>query len=207
MKAVITFAILTVSLRLVAQNGYVILNERDAPIIGYLKYFHAISDGQQGIEVWKTKKDKDPLQLKMSQIFEYAIKKDTFRILHNFKPFPRTSTYFDIVEGEIVARGKVNLLLIKNYQNPSRVSTYTGGGLIPAIIDESMANYSYMYVLEDPSGYLRAVSPKDEQFKDALLDFFPEGFISKYAAGNKRSDIRTFQISLGRTMQSEFSTS
>jgi hypothetical protein len=39
-----------------------------------------------------------------------------------------------------------------------------------------------MYVLEDPSGYIRAVSPKAEQLKDALLDFFPEGYIDKYAA-------------------------
>jgi hypothetical protein len=130
MKAVTTLMILAVSLRLVAQNGYVIRKERDTTIIGYLKYFHAISDGQQGIEVWKTKKDRDPLQLNMSQIFEYAIRKDTFRVLHNFKPFSRTSTYFDVAEAVIVARGKVNLLLIKNYQNPSRVSTYTGGGLI-----------------------------------------------------------------------------
>ena len=185
MKALITLMILTFSLRLAAQNGYVILSERDAAIVGYLKYFHAISDGQQGIEVWKTKKDKDPLQLKMSQIFEYAIKKDTFRVLHNFKPFSRTSTYFDIVEAEIIARGKVNLLLIRNYQNPSRVSTYTGGGLIPAIIDETMGNYSYMYLLEDPSGYLRAVPPKDEQLKDALLDFFPEDYLKKYGAAKQ----------------------
>jgi hypothetical protein len=57
-----------------------------------------------------------------------------------------------------------------------------GGGLIPAIIDESMGNYSYMYLLEDPSGSLRAVSPKDKQFNDALLDFFPEEYLRKYRA-------------------------
>jgi hypothetical protein len=73
------------------------------------------------------------------------------------------------------------LLLIRNYQNPSRVSTYTGGGLIPTIIDESMGSYSYMYLLEDGTGYIRAVSPKDKQPEDALLDFFPKEYLDKSA--------------------------
>lgn len=181
MRAVATLIILSTALQLTAQNGYVILNESDEVIVGYLKYFHAVADGQQGIEVWKTKKDKDPLRVPMNRIFEYAIRKDTFRILQNFKPFPESSTYFAVAEAEIVVRGKINLLLIRNYQNPSRVSTYTGGGLIPAIIDESMGNYSYMYLLEDGTGYIRAVSPKDKQLGDALLDFFPKEFLDKSA--------------------------
>jgi hypothetical protein len=182
MKTLVTLMILSISFKVIAQNGYVILNESDAVIVGYLKYFHAIRDGEQGIEVWETKKDRVPLQLRMSQIFEYAMKKDTFRVLQNFKPFPKSSIYFGIVEAEILARGKVNLLLIRNYQNPSRVSTYTGGGLIPAIIDESMGNYSYMYLLEDRSGYLRAVSPKDKELKEVLSDFFPDGYLNRYAS-------------------------
>jgi hypothetical protein len=179
MRAVATLIILSTALQLTAQNGYVILNERDEVIAGYLKYFHAVSDGQQGIEVWKTKKDKAPLKVPMNRIFEYAIRKDTFRVLQNFKPFPESSTYFDLVDAEIVVRGKVNLLLIRNYRNPSRVSTYTGGGLIPAIIDESMGNYSFMYVLEDVTGYMRAVSPKGKLLEEALLDFFPKEYLEK----------------------------
>ena len=57
MRAVATLIILSMALQLTAQNGYVVLNESDEVIVEYLKYFHAVGNGQPGIEVWKTKKD------------------------------------------------------------------------------------------------------------------------------------------------------
>jgi hypothetical protein len=60
MRAVATLIILSTAPQLTAQNGYVTLNESDEGMVGYLKYFHAVTDRQQGIEVWKTKKRQRP---------------------------------------------------------------------------------------------------------------------------------------------------
>ncbi len=134
-----------------------------------------------GLEVWKTKTDKNPRRFPKTTIAEYAIKKDTFRVIHQFKPFEKTNTYFELTEARALSRGKVNLYIIDNYANPQRVSTYTRGGLIPALIDESMGNYTYMYLLEEvETGFLKALSSKKEELKETLVEFFPEKYISKY---------------------------
>lgn len=170
-----------VSIQTLAQNGYVKLAGDNSVIVGYLKYFTDVSSGQQGIEVWRSKRDKAPLQLSKTVVHEYAIKKDTLRVIQNFRPFDHSQTYFDLAEANILSRGKVNSLVIKNYQNPSRISTYTGGGLVPAILDASMGNVTYMYVLENNStGYLRALSTKREALLEALRDFFPDEYLAKY---------------------------
>lgn len=180
MKIFALIIILTGSFELSAQNGYVKL-KNDSVIIGYVKYYTTISEGQQGFEIWKTKKDKNPLRILKTSVWEYAIKKDTFRILQNFRPFEETNTYFDLVEAKLISRGKVDLYVIENYQNSNRISTYTGGGLIPAIIDESMGNFTYMYVVENSkSGYLRGLSSKKEKLMETLRDFFPDQYLEKY---------------------------
>ena len=112
MKATFSIIILSMSLsQLVAQNGYVKL-DNDSTIIGYLKYYTSIKDGHPGIEVWKTKKDKEPRRIPKWKIHEYAIKKDTFRVLTQFKPFHDTPTYFELVEATLKSSGKVNLYVI-----------------------------------------------------------------------------------------------
>jgi hypothetical protein len=168
------------SFKLSGQNGYIKLDS-DSTLVGYLRYYVAIKDGHQGIELWRTKKDKNPLKIPKRAISEYAIKKDTFKVLHQFQPFHGTQTYFEVVDAKLKSRGKVNLYIIENYQNVNRVSTYTGGGLIPAIIDESLGNHTYMYILEDKkTGFLKALPSKKEKLKESLMDFFPEKYIIKY---------------------------
>lgn len=168
------------TIRLFGQNGYIKLNN-DSTLVGYLRYYVAIKDGHQGIELWRTKKDKDPLKIPKRTINEYAIKKDTFKVLQQFKPFHDTQTYFELVDAKLKSSGKVNLYVIENYQNANRVSTYTGGGLIPAIIDESLGNHTYMYILEDKeTGFLKALPSKKDKLKESLIDFFPEKYIVKY---------------------------
>ena len=165
---------------LFGQNGYIKIGD-DSTLVGYLRYYVSSKDGHQGIELWRTKKDKAPLKIPKRLITEYAIKRDTFRILHQFKPFHDTQTYFELLEAKLQTRGKVNLYIIENYQNANRVSTYTGGGIIPAIIDESLGNYSYFYILEDSkTGFLKAIPSKNKNLKEALMDFFPEKYITKY---------------------------
>jgi hypothetical protein len=164
---------------LFGQNGYIKL-DNDSTIVGYLKHYVSITDGHQGIEFWRTKNDKEPLKIAKRTINEYAIKKDTFKVLHQFKPFYATETYFELVDAKLKLSGKVNLYVIENYQNANRVSTYTGGGLLPAIIDESVGNHTYMYILEDKeTGFLKALPSKKEELKKSLMDFFPRKIYSK----------------------------
>jgi hypothetical protein len=86
------------------------------------------------------------------------------------------------VEARLKSSGKVNLYIVPNYQNANRVSTYTGGGLIPALIDESLGNHTFMYLIEDKeTGFLKALPSKKDKLKETLLAFFPEQYITKYA--------------------------
>jgi hypothetical protein len=165
-----------------AQNGYVKLKDNDSTLVGFVRTYIA-ANGLQGVEVWRTKKDKDPLKIPKPEIHEYAIKKDTFRVLHQFKPFLHTRTFFEYVDARVLSNGKIKLLIIDNYQNAARISTYTGGGLVPAIIDEAMGNYTYMYVLENKDGY-SALSSRKTELKETLLDYFPDKYIEKYIEVN-----------------------
>ena len=88
MRSVILIALTLLVHSTWGQNGYVKLNN-DSTLVGYLKYYHSIQDGSLGIEFWQTKKDKNPRKISRQVIDEYAIKKDTFKVLHQFKPFTR----------------------------------------------------------------------------------------------------------------------
>lgn len=180
-KKLLGAAFVLMALQAAGQNGYIILNETDSVISGYLKSFRTVSSGEQGIEVWRNKKDKHPLKVLKTQLFEYAIKEDTFRVFQEFKPFHTTDTYFNVVDAKLISRGKVNLFIIEDYVNHERISTYTGGGIIPAIIDANMGNFNYMYILEhNTTGNLRALSSKKEALWETLRDFFPDQYLLKY---------------------------
>lgn len=182
---VLFLAILTLlTFKLFGQNGYIKL-DNDSILVGYLRYYVSSKDGHRGIELWRTKKDKEPLKIPKRMIDEYAIKTDTFKVFHQFKPFHDTQMYFELVDAKIKSRGKVNLYVIENYTNANSVSAYTGGGLIPAIIDGSLGNHNYLYILEHKeTGFLSGVSSKKEKLKESLLDFFPEKYIVKYTEVN-----------------------
>jgi hypothetical protein len=172
---------MSVALNCFGQNGYVRLLKNDSILTGFIRQYISVSDGEPGIELWKTKKDKDPIRLLKSTITEYALNKDTIKVLHNFAPFENSSVNYSVVDANFLSRGKINLLIIKNYRNNQRISNYTGGGLIPALIDEMAGNYTYLYLLENPSsGYLRALPSKKEKLRDLLSDFFPERYIELY---------------------------
>ncbi len=180
MKIILLIVLTLSTFKLSAQNGYVKLRN-DSTQLGYLKHYVSIKDGHQGIELWRTKRDKEPLKIPKQTIDEYAIKKDTFKVLHRFKPFQDTQTYFEIVDAKLKSSGKINLYIIENYQNTNRISTYTAGGLIPIIIDESLGNHTYMYILEDKkTGLLRALPSKKDKLIESLNEFFPEKYVTKY---------------------------
>ncbi|GCC51250.1 hypothetical protein SanaruYs_14710 [Chryseotalea sanaruensis] len=180
MKILLLIALTALTTDLFGQIGYVKL-DNDSTITGYLRYYVSNKDGHQGIELWRTKKDKDPLKIPKRIINEYAIKKDTFKVLHQFKPFHDSETYFEMVDAKLKSSGKVNLYFIKNNQNAMMVGMYTGGGLVPALITVSLGGYDYMYILEhNETGFLKALPSKKERLSEALMDFFPERYILKY---------------------------
>lgn len=132
-KKLVLIVLTLISSEVFAQNGYVKL-DNDSTVVGFLKYYVSIKDGHQGIELWRTKNDNEPLKIPRWKIDEYAIKSDTFKVLRQFRPFQENETYFEMVDAKLKSRGKVNLYIIENYQNANRVSTYTMGGLIPGVI-------------------------------------------------------------------------
>lgn len=165
---------------LFGQNGYVKVSS-DSTMIGFIKRYTSHMDGSKGLEVWRTKKDPQPIRVKMSSIYEYAIKKDTFRILYDFSPFASENIYFESVEARVLSTGKLVLLKIEGYRNPNAISNYTGGGLIPGLIDLGLENYSHMYILEEPGNdYRRALPGKQQKLLEVLKDFFPERYLTRY---------------------------
>lgn len=163
----LTFIMLVVCLSFSAesQNGFVKLRN-DSVMKGYLKY--TFSDIGRGIEFWRSKKDKAPLRLRMSDVYEYAINDDTFRVLQNYKPFPDRDLHFDIVEANVLLRGKVDLMV--HLRNSS---LYTGS--------RASGVDRHIFVLQNPtSKYIRGI-PSGEKFFEALEDFIPYGFLRAYA--------------------------
>lgn len=174
--------ILTVSAtHLFGQNGFVVLNN-DSTLTGFLKPYISVNDGHRGIEFWRTKKDKSPRRIPKSNIAAYAIKKDTFKVLHQFKPFHDDETYFELVEAKRLSKGKVNLYIIDNYQSAAmKVYSSAGGGVIPTVVFMSLGNYSFIYILEDEKfGIVRALPSEKGTLKETLAEFLPERYITKY---------------------------
>ena len=186
MRTAFIIILISSTIQLWGQNGYVRL-ENESIVTGYLRYYTPINDVNRGIEVWRTKKDKNPLKISRHTVSEYAIEKDTFKVLHRFRPFEKGSTYFELVDAKLKKSGKVNLYFIDNSQNS--VSTYTGGGLLPALIDESIGNQPYIYVLEDKAtGFYKALPSKKDKLKEALIEFFPERYVVRY--GEVKGEIK-----------------
>jgi hypothetical protein len=166
--------------------------KNDSILIGYLRYYVSIKDGHQGIEFWRTKKDKHPQKIPKRTIDEYAIKKDTFKVLHQFKPFHDAQTYFEIVDAELTISGRVNLYLIKKYQDSYSVNFYNSGGVGPPILHVNPGNYTYIYILEDKeSGFLKALPSNRVELKETLRNFFPEKYIAKYEEVKSKIDYKS----------------
>ena len=186
MKTAFIIILISSTTQLWGQNGYVRL-ENDSIVRGYLRYYTPINDVNRGIEVWRTKKDKNPLKIPRYIVSEYAIEKDTFKVFHRFRPFEKGNTYFEVADAKLRVSGKVNLYFIDNTQN--NVSTYTGGGLLPGLLDENIGNQPYIYVLEDKAtGFYKALPSKKEKLKEALMEVFPERYVIRY--GEVKGEIK-----------------
>lgn len=178
------FLLLLSSATLHAQNGYVKLTN-DSIISGFVKYYTSL-EGKQGLEVWKTKRDKDPRRIEMTGIYGYAIGKDTFRVLRAFTPFDDARTYYEVVQARVLVSGKVNLYSVP--PPAQKTAAVAVGGVVAGVtmMDPNVAG-SQIYVLERPStGYVRGISVLKEPMREALRDFFSDSFIAQYADSKGR---------------------
>lgn len=192
MRHILFLTFLTCAASAFAQNGYIKI-EKDSILVGFLRYYISYMDGQQLIEYWRTKTDKEPIKISKRDIIEYAIKKDTFIVLHQYSPFENSDLYFELADAKKKISGKINLYWVPN-NDPNRVnvSTVTGGGLIPGIIDAAIDkksdHYDMLYMLENrKTGGIRPIPKNKERLEESLTNFFPQEIIQEYR--NKKGTI------------------
>jgi len=186
MRLFLTVLFLLWSVNSFSQNGYAkLLN--DSILVGYLKHYTPVS-GARGIEVWKDKKDKHPAKLLLTEISEYAVNKDTFKIFREFLPFQESDVYIELAQAKIISRGKIILYQITEFKNPNRTDPKTGA---PIILDDNFKEYYFFVLEEKATGHKRAISTNKEKMREVLLDFFPERYLIKYAEVNGKIKYKT----------------
>lgn len=198
MKALIVLLITFFSFSVSGQNGYVKLIDSDSILVGFIRKFTPGTEKYLGLELWRNKKDKNPLKIPLSNVKEYAIKKDTFRILRNFKLYEDRNDYFDLIEAKIISNGEVNLFIVDNYRNQARQFMLSQPAfpndpqtMTRFMIDQSRGNLPYVYILENQSGFIKTLPTNKEKLKTALLDFFSERYLQKYEELKEEIEYKT----------------
>ncbi|MEM6526446.1 MAG: hypothetical protein AAF693_21820 [Bacteroidota bacterium] len=144
-----------------AQNGYIITKEGSL-IKGFIRYQRNFHDGHLEVEVWKSKKDKNPIKYPTKRLKEYAIKKDTFKIITNYYPFKEEATFIPYIELKVESRGKLNLYSTLEL-NGFNWSAPAPNGM------NGYASQVVTYILENANGN-RLVVQRDRMIQD--LDYF-----------------------------------
>jgi hypothetical protein len=149
-----------------------------AIVVGYIKSTSTVLYEDPTIEIAQTKKSKETKHYRRSDVFEYAMNGKRFHILRDFKPFGSADLYFDEVEAKVFRKGNVSILGIDNKHNT--IAAYTGG-LLGNLLDLSLGNQPYIYVLHDATEKLAmGVPSKKEKFKAMMLEFFSQKTIDDY---------------------------
>lgn len=160
MKITLLGCLLLIITHATGQIGYVILNDGEK-LQGYLKPYKSPANFETGIECRKDKKDKSPIRISLSKIYEYSINNKTKRVLQDFKPFADRNIYFGLIEADLVSKGKIDLL---------RVPLQKVGYSLP-----------FIYIAEDSLNYLTAL-PNTNKLNDVLPQIIPENYLRKYVA-------------------------
>jgi hypothetical protein len=180
-----------------AQNGYIRLSS-DSTLSGYIKTVFDRDDHQHVLEFWRTKNDKDPVRIRKSDVEEYAIHKDTFRILKNFQPFPPADFFLDDTDAKVLQSGRIELLSVRNpyYRDKSGPlpMPVNGGTLLVITVDlfsEPIENVPVIFVLHTPrNGFMRGVPSKGEAFQDVISEFFSPVAVETFEKENGPLTIR-----------------
>jgi hypothetical protein len=150
-----------------------------AIVVGYIKSTSTVLYEDPTVEIAETKKSKETKHYRRSDVFEYARNGKRFHILRDFKPFGSSDLYFDEVEAKVFQKGNISILGIDNKHHT--ITTYMGGGLLGTLLDLSLGNQPYIYVLYDATGKLAmGVPSKKEKFKAMMLEFFSQKVIDDY---------------------------
>jgi hypothetical protein len=164
MKIVIAFYFSFLISQVAGQHGYVITSD-GAKMEGYLKRYKSTVTHEIGIECWKDKKDKNPVRIPLSDIYEFSINQKVKRVLKEFKPFADSRLYIELSEAELISNGKFDLLRMP--------------------IDH--IGYSpFLYIIEDSLHFLTAI-PNTNDILDVLDQFIPKDYVRKFVALNGRN--------------------
>lgn len=175
---------------LFAQNGYLI-TENGEKKEGYLRYQISSENGQHEIEYWETFKDKNPKHYTLTDLKEYAIRKDTFKILKGFYPFRESETGIEMIKVSVELRGKINVYSgsITSWQDGKVIHyTYDGseiGGAPKSLVGYGKyQNTEQYWILEDEKGMI-ALS-RDKPISDLIFFLKDENFIQSRIAKSKK---------------------
>jgi hypothetical protein len=178
MKCILTSFIVLVAGSLVAQDGYIKFNKHTI-VHGFINRKIAGDKGEEIIEFLKSKNDPAPQHYRKADIYEYAIKEDTFRVLKNFYPFEVEGFHFEHVDARLLRSGAVDLLGID--VNHEKFVEHSKKGTFRHMIDQTLGNIPFLYVLHEESDeYVRAVPSRKEKFKELMFEFFTEDAIDEY---------------------------
>lgn len=128
-----------------------------------------------------------------SDVLDYAIKKDTFRILKNFKPFDSEELFIHNLDAKVIESGRMELLRIANpyYKSPPPVypvGNGVGGGAISVsvrLFKQSPENIPTIFILHTPrNNFMRGVPQAEEQFNEVVHDFFSDIAIESFEREN-----------------------
>ncbi|MEZ4972437.1 MAG: hypothetical protein R2820_03970 [Cyclobacteriaceae bacterium] len=188
-KLTITISAILIAVQSWGQYGYIKLYN-DAIVEGHLRRYVSFKDGHQGIELWKTKNDKEPRKIPKTEIQEYAIKKDTFKVFHDYYSFYYPDIYFKLIDGKRRQSGKINVYVLFQKNLDPTINDAMSLGTIGKNEPFYKGGGSDIYILERRDGFFRDMPLELEKLEDALLDFFPERVLNRYKEEKGRGKIK-----------------
>jgi len=157
-----------------AQNGYIKFKNNQIAT-GFIKVHYAATAHEHQVELSLSSNDPNPKRYHKKDILEYAIHKDTFRILKEFYPYEVEQIYYEVIDAKVIHSGKISLLEIHNS------FTTLDKGLFEALHDQNPSQVPYFYVLQDiESGYVRGVPSKKGKFREVLKEFYSDEILAAY---------------------------
>lgn len=191
-KSLLTIVLWCTSCTLFAQQDYLVLSDGSL-VQGYVKLVRDINNGESMLELWRTKTDKSPVRYHKRDIDAFAISGDTFRILKNFQPFYGEEYFLHDVEAEVVQGGRIELLKAPNpyYKTLPYYGGVAGVAISLALFNKPIENIPEIYILHTPkNNFMRGIPGSNDQFEQALLDFFTLEELKSFVNTNGKVSIR-----------------
>ena len=157
-----------------AQHDYLVLTGGTV-LQGHIKMVRNINNGEPMLELWRTKTDRSPVRYYKSDIDEFAMAGDTFKVLKNFQPFDGEDYFLHDVEAKVVQHGRIELLRAPNpyyHALPAPFPSYEVT-LTISLFNKPINDIPEIYILHTPRNrFMRGIPEAREKFAEALLEFF-----------------------------------